>query len=333
MMTGRCGSLARSLCEASAPHSPPDIEMVYVSVWAAVQMILSEQNIHVENLLGDSMVTFYKKHRFESYEQLEHWIYNMLRALSEVVAESARSKSDDIVAKIISYINQNYSTISNIEDIASHCYISSSHVRRLFKNAMGKTIFEYLLSVRMDKAKTLLTHKNAKIYEIALAVGYESKANFTLAFKKYTGMLPSVSGIRCCRGTAKRKKSRRNDRHMKQRTEDISSKVLTYVLRIVLCSLVVITCFICVFLCLYIKNKHDHENQNALNQYVWQVSNAISDGIERSNNILTWPLISEGLTSMDADTYKRLEFVNNVHAVYHEYFQRGQLSVYYLFRK
>lgn len=101
---------------------------------------------------------------------------------------------------------------------------------------------------------------------------------------------------------------------MKQRTEDISSKVLTYVLRIVLCSLVVITCFICVFLCLYIKNKHDHENQNALNQYVWQVSNAISDGIERSNNILTWPLISEGLTSMDADTYKRLEFVNNVHA-------------------
>lgn len=57
---GAMRKLARSLCEASAPHSPPDIEMVYVSVWAAVQMILSEQNIHVENLLGDSMVTFYK---------------------------------------------------------------------------------------------------------------------------------------------------------------------------------------------------------------------------------------------------------------------------------
>ncbi len=179
------------LCNIEEEDETFAIEMIYVSFWAAVQMFLSEHRIALENVFGNSDITLYKSNRFESREQLILWMYNMITALKEYVNKYGQHKTNDVVSKIISYINGNYRTISNIEDIARHCYISSSYARSIFKSVIGKTIFEYLLAVRMDKAQQLLARKDIKVYEVAEMVGYKSKTNFVSAFKKYTGMLPS----------------------------------------------------------------------------------------------------------------------------------------------
>ena len=88
------------------------------------------------------------------------------------------------------YIDQNFGNIVNVEEIVNHVHFSSSYSNHVFKRITGNSIFDYLVSVRIEKAKNLLTNSKLKIYEISELVGYSTKSYFGSIFKKYTGMTP-----------------------------------------------------------------------------------------------------------------------------------------------
>ena len=78
------------------------------------------------------------------------------------------------------------------EQIAKELNISSSHAKNVFKKYTGITIFDYLFEKRMDEAKKLLSDTDLHIYQIAEKLGYRSKAYFSSAFQKYTGVTPNA---------------------------------------------------------------------------------------------------------------------------------------------
>jgi len=52
----------------------------------------------------------------------------------------------------------------------------------------GQSPQQYLIMVRINRAKELLRTKNATISEIAASVGYQDPIQFYKLFKKHTGM-------------------------------------------------------------------------------------------------------------------------------------------------
>ena len=58
---------------------------------------------------------------------------------------------------------------------------------RIYKNATGKTIVEYLLEVRMTNAKKFIK-QGVSIGNICEKIGYSDERNFRRAFRKYTGL-------------------------------------------------------------------------------------------------------------------------------------------------
>lgn len=62
-----------------------------------------------------------------------------------------------------------------------------------FKFLYGKTIFDYRKVYRMNHAMALLSQRGMSVAEVALAVGYERQASFTLAFKSHFGLLPKTA--------------------------------------------------------------------------------------------------------------------------------------------
>ena len=165
------------------------IETRYVCFVAALQIFLNEQKITDMELLDGVEFSIYKSGRIKTVEQLNQWIYNILRILNQYMKRNAKHRVTEIVSQITAYINENYASIISVEQLAKNCYISASYARWVFKQVNGKTIYEYLMMVRMDRAKQLLKGR-MPVYEVAKQVGYKSKANFVSAFKKYTGMLP-----------------------------------------------------------------------------------------------------------------------------------------------
>ena len=88
------------------------------------------------------------------------------------------------------YIQLNYSKSIKISEIATKLGLSRSHLYRVFKNAKGMSIEEYLIEIRTRAAKTLLSETQFSCTSIASLVGYSHYATFFRIFKQRTGLTP-----------------------------------------------------------------------------------------------------------------------------------------------
>lgn len=92
----------------------------------------------------------------------------------------------------VEYIKENYADPDlNLNGICAHLGISTSHFSSIFKEETGETFMEFLIRIRMDKAKDLLEHTSLKNYEIAERVGFADPHYFGISFKKMTGKTPT----------------------------------------------------------------------------------------------------------------------------------------------
>lgn len=94
------------------------------------------------------------------------------------------SKAEEYVAK--NYCDPNISLIS----AAKHVGISSAHFSTIFSQTVGKTFISYLTSMRMERAKELLSQTDRKLSAIAMEIGYNEPNYFSHVFKKSEGITP-----------------------------------------------------------------------------------------------------------------------------------------------
>ena len=91
---------------------------------------------------------------------------------------------------ILSYLQEHASEELSLEDIAAHAGLCKSECCRFFKKYMRMTIFDYLLSTRIQNSIPLLMD-GENITTIAGLVGFSSPAYYGQIFKRYMGMSPS----------------------------------------------------------------------------------------------------------------------------------------------
>ncbi len=100
-------------------------------------------------------------------------------------------KNKELINEIQEYITNNVKEDLTLERLGEIFYISSSYLRKIFKDETGGTIKEFVMSERMRVAKELLEHSPMKIAEIAEQVGYMSAQSFAKVFKLEIGRTPA----------------------------------------------------------------------------------------------------------------------------------------------
>lgn len=88
------------------------------------------------------------------------------------------------------YMQNHYIEGISQEEVAGMVGFSTGYFSGLFKKQMGIGFSEYLIQLRMEKAKELLKSSNETIKNICNQVGYSDVKHFTALFKKYTGIKP-----------------------------------------------------------------------------------------------------------------------------------------------
>lgn len=95
------------------------------------------------------------------------------------------------VKRIIHYLNENYEHKISLEQIAHNMYLSPVYISKIFKEETGESPINYLIKIRLEKAKEILLEENSgSIKSIANQVGYEDVYHFSKLFKKYYGISP-----------------------------------------------------------------------------------------------------------------------------------------------
>jgi AraC-like DNA-binding protein len=89
------------------------------------------------------------------------------------------------------FMDAHFAEDIDLENIADEAICSKFHFLRLFKEAYGKTPHQYLIALRLDKAKLLLAEGNG-VSEVCWAVGFESLSTFSGRFARTVGLSPSA---------------------------------------------------------------------------------------------------------------------------------------------
>lgn len=89
------------------------------------------------------------------------------------------------------YIAANYSKHLMINELADRIGVNRSYLTTNFKKCMGCSPQEYLINVRVERAKSLLQKTDIQINEVAAKVGYSDPLAFSKIFKRKTGYSPT----------------------------------------------------------------------------------------------------------------------------------------------
>ena len=69
-------------------------------------------------------------------------------------------------------------------------YLSPVYISKIFKEKTGDSPINYLIQIRLGKAKEMLEENRGSIRTIAAQVGYDDVYHFSKLFKKYYGVSP-----------------------------------------------------------------------------------------------------------------------------------------------
>lgn len=137
----------------------------------------------------------------QSFKSARHIRHLLVRRMEEQplilgVREMGEVADDKKVSSIISdaklYMSQNYSNPNlMLQDVARAVNMSKSRFSTVFSQQNGQTFTEYLIYLRLNKAKEMLRGTEEKSSQIARDVGYNDAHYFSYIFKKNTGMTPS----------------------------------------------------------------------------------------------------------------------------------------------
>jgi AraC-like DNA-binding protein len=79
-----------------------------------------------------------------------------------------------------------------LRQTAAHVHVSSPYFCKIFKQATGITLTEFVARVRVEKAKGLLNDPRLRITDVADSAGFNSISQFNRVFRRYAGNSPTA---------------------------------------------------------------------------------------------------------------------------------------------
>ena len=96
------------------------------------------------------------------------------------------------VKHAVEYMTYHYDEKLKINDLADFIGINRSYLTSSFKKHMGCSPQEFLINLRVEKAKSLMKKTDMSINAVANAVGYPDQLAFSKVFKQHCGMSPRM---------------------------------------------------------------------------------------------------------------------------------------------
>lgn len=127
----------------------------------------------------------------ETLTELAETLEAGIRECEDQLASLDKLSSSQLsVNKAIGFIRERYMDDITLQMVADHVHISRNYFSVMFKKQTGQNFIDYMIQLRIDRAKELLADKSNKIYEIAERTGFNDVKYFSKLFKKMTGRTP-----------------------------------------------------------------------------------------------------------------------------------------------
>ncbi len=102
------------------------------------------------------------------------------------------NRNDQLLERLIIELNHSYNKTWTITSMAEFCNLSEGYFSHYFKDKLGVAPMKYLTTLRIEKAKFLLSESDVPVSNIASSLGYQDVLYFSRIFKKAVGESPTA---------------------------------------------------------------------------------------------------------------------------------------------
>ncbi len=135
--------------------------------------------------------------RFPTYAQMINtYIYQLLLSLAEsnLQIEPAKSDKSNLFRNVVEYMRENITANPMVDEIARHCDISTSTLKRIFAEYAGMSVHNYFLEMKLNEATKLL-RAGKSVCDVAEVLGFSSQSYFSNLYKKKRNIQPSAVAL------------------------------------------------------------------------------------------------------------------------------------------
>lgn len=156
------------------------------------RLILKPKDFEKIHTLIDIMLSEHQTKTDGWHTFLQANFMTLVVMLSRLYSFGDSSEKMDIIniAKSVSYIESHYTEDISIDELAEISHYSPRHFTRIFTETYHTTPLNYILSLRINRAYSLLKENRLPISDIALQCGFGDNNYFSRIFKKRTGLTP-----------------------------------------------------------------------------------------------------------------------------------------------
>lgn len=151
-------------------------------------IVLERKGIYAHSVLSSPRMLESFNRASRSIADMVNWVSDLSDAL--VQYDYKKEKTPDMIKEIKIFIEENSGEEISRNDLAAKVFLHPDYLSRIFKEQMGISLSDFIIQVRIDKAKVLLQKTDDRISDISAKVGYPNTAYFTKLFKRATGMTP-----------------------------------------------------------------------------------------------------------------------------------------------
>ncbi len=123
--------------------------------------------------------------------KLKSYLYRTVSDVKAAYSNYLSPESKRLVAPALDYVAANFSGDVTNAVLAGLCGISERYLSKLFVSAVGVSVKQYVLSLRIERSKNLLRDPTIPIDEVAVNCGFENRYYFTKLFRQKTGVSPA----------------------------------------------------------------------------------------------------------------------------------------------
>jgi two-component system response regulator YesN len=125
----------------------------------------------------------------KSLARMRIWTQQLSAQVTEYANQNGKDVSQ-VVDKVQRYMEEHIGEEFSREQAAESVYLNPAYLSRLFRRETGYSLTDYLVRIRIVKARSLLEKTNNRVSDVALHVGYSNFSHFSKLFKKMTGLTP-----------------------------------------------------------------------------------------------------------------------------------------------
>lgn len=155
----------------------PLLEQLAIAIMDALRSGTSEDRIYIETLAQMMAAQLARSYSTRSRAVCQNGPNNLPRPA---------------LRRLVDYIETHLADELSLELLAVEAGMSTFHLSRVFKDAVGQPPHQYVLTRRVERAKDLLRDTARPIADVALSVGFSSQSHLSNSFRRMVGVSPGV---------------------------------------------------------------------------------------------------------------------------------------------